>query len=280
MLRCGANPSLHICEAVCGAALSCAHQACHGRCADCTARRKAGHPAGHVDHAHGKTRSCGHVCSGPCFDHVTHGSCPARCDSPCQRACSHGSCSQLRVKHTCSDPCPSCLQTCETPACGLPCAVPCVALPRDTPCGRTLPACGCPCPSLLGESCEKQVCPIHSAGRDQVVDFMATSSPMTRIRCPASSRWPAVTLSPSRPWMVCLDPLLSRTRCCDGLAPDETCPQDSSSSISSTPGTATESGLDSRPPPKQKHGSAVRLAGLSSQARPPPDTAASSNLPS
>lgn len=65
------------------------------------------------------------------------------------------------------------MQPCDSPECDLPCAVPDSNLPRDVPCAKKL-KCGCPCPSLKGEPCARQVCPKHASPsvKAQVVDLL------------------------------------------------------------------------------------------------------------
>ena len=172
LLDCGSDPYSHRCAAICGAVLSCAHQYCRGRCSDCKALQTRGAASGHVQHAHEKMKVCGHECRGSCFDHVKTGACPSRCTDSCSRACSHGSCKNPKNKHACFEPCPSCLQPCNTPGCALPCASPCNVPPKNVACSKKLPSCGCPCPSLEHEPCHRQVCPTHSGKKDQVVDFI------------------------------------------------------------------------------------------------------------
>ncbi|GAA5992370.1 hypothetical protein JCM10908_000450 [Rhodotorula pacifica] len=152
--------------------LSCAHGTCRGRCSNCKALQRKGDAFGHVQHAHEKIKACGHICKGSCFEHVKTGSCEARCNDWCTRSCSHGTCKDAKTKHACSDPCPSCLQPCDTPDCKLPCASPCNVVPKEVACSARLPKCGCPCPSLKNEPCGRQVCPKHSKNKSQVVDLI------------------------------------------------------------------------------------------------------------
>ncbi|GAA5867315.1 hypothetical protein JCM3774_003543 [Rhodotorula dairenensis] len=172
LLTCGADPLSHLCAELCGATLSCAHKFCRGRCSDCKALQRQGDAFGHVKHPHEKVKACGHVCKGSCFDHVLTKTCDARCTDWCSRACSHGTCKKPEQQHRCSEPCPSCLQQCDTPGCALPCASPCNVVPKDVACTKKLPKCGCPCPSLKNEPCDRQVCPKHSGKKDQVVDLV------------------------------------------------------------------------------------------------------------
>lgn len=174
-LACSAKPELHVCKAVCSATLQCVHQTCRGRCSDCQAVRRRGGESGHIDHPHEKVRACGHLCTGSCFKHVKEGQCPGRCRAPCSRACGHGSCAAAVNSHDCSQPCPSCLQACDTSGCPLPCASPCTPLPKDITCSGSLP-CGCRCPSLEGEPCAGQICPNHAPHREQTVDFICMTT--------------------------------------------------------------------------------------------------------
>lgn len=125
LLNCMTDPLTYRCTEVCGTKLSCAHSVCRGRCSDCIALQQQGSAFGHVRHAHEKVKACGHVCRGSCFDHVLNKSCDTRCTDLCTRSCAHGTCKVGGNEHTCAEPCPSCLQPCDTPGCVLPCASPC-----------------------------------------------------------------------------------------------------------------------------------------------------------
>ncbi|BGP31025.1 hypothetical protein JCM10296v2_002789 [Rhodotorula toruloides] len=177
LLDCATNPQQHPCEELCGAALNCVHKTCSGRCSDCSSLKARGDEFGHVPHAHGKMRLCGHECVGNCFEHVKAGACPPICEALCTRTCAHSSCKSTKNEHMCSQPCPSCLHPCDTPGWEIPCAVPDSLLPANIVCDKKL-KCGCPCPSLRDEPCARQICPKHasSSAKGQVVDpFLMTT---------------------------------------------------------------------------------------------------------
>ncbi|GAA5918873.1 hypothetical protein JCM6882_009344, partial [Rhodosporidiobolus microsporus] len=81
--ECSTNLSNYRCLAVCGAVLSCSHGTCKGSCSACKTLQKKGDPHGHVPHAHGKMRICGHECGKNCFDCVKAGACPPECNDWC-----------------------------------------------------------------------------------------------------------------------------------------------------------------------------------------------------
>ncbi|GAA6061540.1 hypothetical protein JCM10212_002747 [Sporobolomyces blumeae] len=171
VLACHVDPAKRVCAATCDSALDCLHAVCRARCADCRAlQSRTNDPTAHQPHAHEKALACGHLCGGSCAEHVKAGSCPSTCDKPCPRACSHSAC-----MHRCQDDCPNCLSPCDF--CNLPCSAPCNRLPTNAVCKELL-ACGCPCPSLETEPCEKQVCPKCALPdrKTDVVDFILMST--------------------------------------------------------------------------------------------------------
>ncbi|GEM08564.1 hypothetical protein Rt10032_c05g2581, partial [Rhodotorula toruloides] len=61
-LRCAVDPKTYVCRELCGATLACMHKTCSGKCSDCSTLKARGDEFGHVPHAHGKMRLCGHEC--------------------------------------------------------------------------------------------------------------------------------------------------------------------------------------------------------------------------
>jgi len=133
---------------------------CH-RCQKVTSDALAVPPTGafvrtkHAAHPCECLLDCGHACGLNCArDHK----CNEGCRQPCLRVCVHERCEKR-----CSAPCEPCAEACEWSCthqvCALPCGTPCTRLPCDLPCKGIL-NCGHACPSICGEPCKDQRCPV------------------------------------------------------------------------------------------------------------------------
>ncbi|PVF97899.1 P-loop containing nucleoside triphosphate hydrolase protein [Serendipita vermifera] len=188
-MPCFQDPSTFICRERCAQAMDCCQKVCNSACSDCQAVSTApGRRDAHKVHICGRTLHCQHECREACS--VEHkGICgTVDCKAPCRQSCSHHPCNL-----GCSEPCRPCampcLWKCDHHQCSVPCGSvrvcnlyaysvsyflqPCVRPPCDSRCLNTL-RCGHPCPSLCGEPCEQQLCPICTSEEEKsrVVDVI------------------------------------------------------------------------------------------------------------
>ncbi|KAJ7497553.1 hypothetical protein FB451DRAFT_1211927 [Mycena latifolia] len=172
-MRCYLDPFTVSCSSVCGGVMTCCGRPCNSRCHEC---QRVNDPAEgkitrvqHNEHYCEKLLFCAHRCSKPCSrDHQ----CTTSCQQECRQECSHSRCQQY-----CSTPCKPCLKectwVCPHEKCPLPCGSACARLPCDKPC-RQLLRCGHRCPSVCGEDCSIQTCPICAPDnvKQNVVDLL------------------------------------------------------------------------------------------------------------
>ncbi|TFK44429.1 hypothetical protein BDQ12DRAFT_672980 [Crucibulum laeve] len=172
-LKCSEDPVNYICTARCNGIMSCCGRNCGSSCYGCrtlpgnasvegerTQRRN------HTQHPCDKLLYCGHRCPKACSqDHE----CVTKCTEPCRQECIHAQCRQ-----NCSTPCSPCQEKCTWKCqhyiCPLPCGSICARLPCDVRCEKTL-KCGHRCPSVCGEDCAIQTCPVCNPS-ETVVDMI------------------------------------------------------------------------------------------------------------
>ncbi|KAF8210466.1 P-loop containing nucleoside triphosphate hydrolase protein [Mycena galopus ATCC 62051] len=170
-MMCSSNPAEAQCTNICGGVMTCCGRPCNSRCHQCQGVNEEGRISRikHIDHPCQKVLFCAHTCSKPCSsDHE----CATECRNQCRQECSHSQCTSY-----CSSPCSPCMKECTWACphhkCPLPCGSVCARLPCDQPCLKPL-RCGHNCPSVCGEDCTIQTCPICAPDhfKEAVVDFV------------------------------------------------------------------------------------------------------------
>ncbi|PFH53777.1 hypothetical protein AMATHDRAFT_73192 [Amanita thiersii Skay4041] len=176
ILPCYADPANHPCVRPCGGIMACCGRDCVASCHECQAENLTGLIEGqqitrekHRGHPCKKPLYCGHECPLLCTnDHE----CINTCNKRCRQKCSHAQC-----RGYCSTPCAPCQEPCTWLCphlmCPLPCGSVCSRLPCDKRCEKML-KCGHRCPSVCGEDCSIQLCPICAPKEDRetVVDLI------------------------------------------------------------------------------------------------------------
>ncbi|KAJ6499128.1 hypothetical protein C8R45DRAFT_981206 [Mycena sanguinolenta] len=171
-MMCSANPAEVKCTNSCGGIMSCCGRSCGSGCHMCQGinNQTEGriNRIEHVAHPCQKILFCAHTCSKPCSrDHE----CAKECKEQCRQECAHSRCTSY-----CSSPCAPCMKECTWicphQKCPLPCGSVCARLPCDQPCPKSL-HCGHRCPSICGEDCTIQTCPICAPAdvKEDVVDL-------------------------------------------------------------------------------------------------------------
>ncbi|KAI6040315.1 hypothetical protein EDC04DRAFT_3140449 [Pisolithus marmoratus] len=179
-MECSQDAGDYRCKARCGELMSCCGKTCNAPCHDCQRTNdphseEAGlvRRQNHLRHPCKKSLHCEHMCQEACSGNHEH---TKRCMEPCRQACTHARC-----KLPCSDPCAPCKEQCTWICphriCPVPCGSVCARLPCDLRCEKLL-ACGHQCPSVCGEPCDIQVCPICAPEHklSQVVDLILQRS--------------------------------------------------------------------------------------------------------
>ncbi|KZT10660.1 P-loop containing nucleoside triphosphate hydrolase protein [Laetiporus sulphureus 93-53] len=177
-MRCSDDPARFVCKAVCGGTMPCCGRPCKARCHQCQGLNRVedeDESVGivarlqHTSHPCERQLYCGHLCGKACTqDHE----CTTLCKEPCRQVCRHARC-----RNYCSAPCAPCQEPCtwqcEHYSCPVPCGSVCARLPCDKRC-KTILQCGHRCPSVCGEECFIQVCPICAVDevRSSVVDLI------------------------------------------------------------------------------------------------------------
>ncbi|KAJ7091139.1 hypothetical protein C8R44DRAFT_817142 [Mycena epipterygia] len=172
-MRCSLDPSEALCTNLCGGTMTCCGRPCNAKCHQCQGVNAPGPGpivrVQHQEHLCQKPLFCAHSCSKPCSrDHE----CATACQEQCRQECSHSRCNSY-----CSTPCSPCMKdctwVCPHQKCPVPCGSVCARLPCDQPCPNSL-GCGHQCPSVCGENCAIQICPICATDtvKQNVVDFL------------------------------------------------------------------------------------------------------------
>ncbi|EJF65241.1 P-loop containing nucleoside triphosphate hydrolase protein [Dichomitus squalens LYAD-421 SS1] len=185
-MRCSDNPRRYPCRAKCGGIMSCCGRPCKANCHECQFLNTAPEPRDdkedevaeellpverltHVGHPCERSLFCGHLCGKQCSsDHE----CTTECKEACRQVCAHARC-----RNYCSVPCAPCQEPCTWRcahfSCPLPCGAICARLPCDKRCDQLLD-CGHRCPSVCGEDCSIQVCPLCAGDevKSNVVDLV------------------------------------------------------------------------------------------------------------
>ncbi|KAJ7651473.1 hypothetical protein DFH06DRAFT_1207067 [Mycena polygramma] len=172
---CSLDPADARCNSICGGVMTCCGRPCNSKCHECQRSNLNAPTDGRINriqhevHYCQKDLFCAHACGEACSrDHV----CATVCHEQCRQECSHSRCTS-----NCSTPCSPCMKECTWVcphlACPLPCGSVCARLPCDEPC-RTILRCGHQCPSVCGEDCTIQTCPICAPEhlKDRVVDVV------------------------------------------------------------------------------------------------------------
>ncbi|GBE80241.1 hypothetical protein SCP_0214510 [Sparassis crispa] len=178
-VACSQDTTLVQCKEPCGGTLQCCSKTCKSTCNDCQ-RATAGaaftvrstnriNRTSHVAHPCERLLNCQHRCGLDCSqDHH----CNTKCSHECRQRCIHHECPKL-----CSAPCAPCMEPCiwrcAHQTCPVLCGSICTRLPCDEPCTETL-ECGHPCPSVCGEPCASQKCPLclPEDRKADIVDFI------------------------------------------------------------------------------------------------------------
>ncbi|KAI0812709.1 P-loop containing nucleoside triphosphate hydrolase protein [Irpex lacteus] len=185
-MSCSDDPALFDCVAICGGILGCCGRDCREQCSRCQAVNVANSGAAiqerierkeHCKHPCEKRLYCEHPCAEMCSQDHT---CTTVCQYPCRQVCAHARCRGI-----CSQPCAPCQEPCtwRCPhfACPVPCGSICARLPCDIRCPEIL-KCGHRCPSVCGEDCTTQVCPLcASPERQQCVVDLILQRPLADI---------------------------------------------------------------------------------------------------
>ncbi|KAI0088042.1 P-loop containing nucleoside triphosphate hydrolase protein [Irpex rosettiformis] len=181
-MDCSDDPALFDCLAICGGILPCCGRNCREQCARCQiVNQPANTDAAsqrikrteHCKHPCQKRLYCEHPCAEMCSQDHT---CTTVCRHPCRQVCPHARC-----RENCSKPCAPCQEPCTWQCphfeCPVPCGSICARLPCDQRCQELL-KCGHRCPSICGEDCGVQVCPLCAPPEQQnsVVDFIMQRS--------------------------------------------------------------------------------------------------------
>ncbi|KAJ7496030.1 hypothetical protein B0H11DRAFT_2171669 [Mycena galericulata] len=172
-MTCSSDPSDALCTGICSGTMSCCGRSCNSRCHECqsinTPVEGRIDRTEHAQHLCQKPLFCAHPCSKPCSrDHE----CAKACRQNCRQECSHSRCNAY-----CSTPCSPCMKdctwVCPHEKCPLPCGSVCARLPCDRPCPHVL-RCGHQCPSVCGEDCTIQICPVCAPDnlKQNVVDLL------------------------------------------------------------------------------------------------------------
>lgn len=174
-MACSADPESYVCKKQCGGVTTCCGRDCRAQCHQCQMKnatslekmridRKI-----HVQHNCEKLLYCAHRCSKPCsLDHE----CATTCNEECRQKCVH-----TRCRQNCSTPCAPCQEpctwNCAHQRCHVACGSVCARIPCDRRCNKNL-ACGHQCPSVCGEDCSIQVCPLCAPNelRAKTVDLV------------------------------------------------------------------------------------------------------------
>ncbi|TFK54494.1 P-loop containing nucleoside triphosphate hydrolase protein [Heliocybe sulcata] len=184
VMSCSQDPAGHQCRSVCGGAMTCCGRPCKSRCFQCQGRNAPAAtqaeeedtiPAvaiprtAHVEHPCERTLPCEHRCQQACSENHE---CTRECKEPCRQVCVHARC-----KNYCSTPCSPCQEgctwVCAHYTCPVPCGSVCARLPCDKRCEKIL-SCAHRCPSVCGEDCSIQICPICATEDEKakIVDFI------------------------------------------------------------------------------------------------------------
>ncbi|KIJ68146.1 hypothetical protein HYDPIDRAFT_107807 [Hydnomerulius pinastri MD-312] len=174
-MPCSQDPHDFRCAARCAEFMSCCSKSCNAPCYQCQAISRQPEEAGliqrtkHLVHPCQTRLYCEHPCQEPCSEGHKHS---MRCRGKCRQICSHAQC-----RRDCSFPCAPCKEpctwVCSHHTCPVPCGSVCARLPCDKRCENSL-ACGHRCPSVCGEDCDIQVCPMCAPEekKAQVADFI------------------------------------------------------------------------------------------------------------
>ncbi|KAI1789279.1 hypothetical protein LXA43DRAFT_590107 [Ganoderma leucocontextum] len=178
IMACFRDPNLVSCLEPCGRTLQCCSTMCKASCSGCRSltlqRTQPSSSSGkvsrthHVGHPCERLLPCQHACGLGC---VKGHACNTVCRQPCRQRCPHNECSE-----SCSEPCAPCREPCKWSCahftCPLPCGSICSRVPCDEPCTKSL-KCGHPCPSVCGEPCVQQECPVclPSENKTDIVDL-------------------------------------------------------------------------------------------------------------
>ncbi|KAH9951524.1 P-loop containing nucleoside triphosphate hydrolase protein [Amylocystis lapponica] len=171
-MKCSEDPSRFRCKAACRGVMPCCGRNCGAQCFQCQQLNVAENAGDneelvvarekHVSHPCERTLYCGHVCGNACSqDHE----CATICKAPCRQVCPHARC-----KNYCSTPCAPCQEPCTWQ---VPILTVCARLPCDQRCEKLL-ECGHRCPSVCGEDCTIQTCPMCASSdvKQAVVDLI------------------------------------------------------------------------------------------------------------
>ncbi|KAG9309778.1 hypothetical protein JVU11DRAFT_10152 [Chiua virens] len=154
-MPCSQDPEDYRCRARCAELMTCCGKACSALCDDCQAVNTDTERTKHTSHPCQKSLYCEHTCQEPCSEGHEH---TTRCKHKCRQVCPHAQC-----KRPCHVPCAPCKQPCTWSCahytCPVPCGSVCARLPCDRRCEKLL-QCGHRCPSVCGEDCTIQVCPL------------------------------------------------------------------------------------------------------------------------
>ncbi|KAH8107252.1 P-loop containing nucleoside triphosphate hydrolase protein [Cristinia sonorae] len=157
--RCSVDPATIRCTQLCNGIMKCCGRTCNAKCYQCQLKNADEEGViertDHVRHPCEKRLYCEHLCGKACSeDHE----CATQCKDACRQVCAHTACNNY-----CSTPCAPCQEpctwTCAHYTCPVPCGSVCARLPCDKRCDQTL-SCGHRCPSVCGENCDIQVCPL------------------------------------------------------------------------------------------------------------------------
>ncbi|KZT72216.1 P-loop containing nucleoside triphosphate hydrolase protein [Daedalea quercina L-15889] len=181
-MSCSQDPASILCREICGGVMVCCGRDCKAQCSQCQGLNSIGDEetatqkprTRHLEHPCEKSLYCGHLCGKACSqDHE----CTTHCKEPCRQVCPH-----TRCRSYCSTPCAPCQEPCTWQCthytCDVPCGSVCTRLPCDKRCEKLL-RCGHRCPSVCGEDCSIQVCPLcldEETKETMVVDFIMQST--------------------------------------------------------------------------------------------------------
>ncbi|KAI0313808.1 hypothetical protein OF83DRAFT_1248643 [Amylostereum chailletii] len=177
-MACFQDPEKVDCDAICGGTMACCSRSCNSKCSQCQRLSlvpDAPVPSGviarvhHQPHPCERILKCQHVCGIDCSQNHE---CNGQCGKQCRQQCVHHKCPK-----PCWEPCPPCMEpcmwTCPHISCPVLCGSICSRLPCDELCENTL-ECGHPCPSVCGEPCQDQACPVclPTDRKEDVVDVI------------------------------------------------------------------------------------------------------------
>ncbi|EIN11698.1 P-loop containing nucleoside triphosphate hydrolase protein [Punctularia strigosozonata HHB-11173 SS5] len=176
VLPCYEDPSNFSCPSPCNTPMGCCNKTCPSPCSQCQAfNARPGDEeskvprTNHKPHPCERSLFCGHRCQNPCSE--TH-ECTSFCKESCRQVCEHARC-----RKPCGAACAPCQEPCTWAcphySCPVPCGSVCARLPCDRRCSTIL-LCGHRCPSVCGEDCQIQTCPICASPvqKEQVVDVI------------------------------------------------------------------------------------------------------------